>query len=50
MLDNRRIRVDWDQGFEEGRQYGRGNTGAQKRDELNYKDDPDRPMGNNSLI
>jgi nuclear cap-binding protein subunit 2 len=45
MLDSRRIRVDWDLGFEEGRQYGRGYSGAQRRDELNNKDDPDRPIG-----
>jgi nuclear cap-binding protein subunit 2 len=43
MLDCRLIRVDWDTGFEEGRQFGRGWTGAQKRDELSSKFDPDRP-------
>lgn len=42
-IDCRTIRVDWDIGFEEGRQYGRGLTGGQKRDEFNNKDDPDRP-------
>ena len=32
-LDSRVIRVDLDAGFEEGRQYGRGRTGGQVRDE-----------------
>ncbi len=45
-LDNRQIRVDWDMGFVEGRQYGRGFSGAQKRDELADIDDPDRPRDN----
>lgn len=43
LLDNRQIRVDWDTGFEEGRQYGRGISGSQKRDELTNKYDPERP-------
>lgn len=29
MLDERPIRVDFDWGFKEGRQYGRGRTGGQ---------------------
>jgi len=33
-LDDRVIRCDWDAGFEEGRQYGRGKTGGQVRDEF----------------
>jgi len=33
-LDDRVIRTDWDAGFEEGRQYGRGKTGGQVRDEF----------------
>ena len=45
MLDCRIIRIDLDTGFEEGRQYGRGWSGAQKRDELTSKFDPDRPRG-----
>jgi nuclear cap-binding protein subunit 2 len=50
MLDMRIIRVDLDTGFEEGRQYGRGYSGAQKRDEVNSKQDPDRPnLYNKSL-
>lgn len=32
-LDDRQIRTDWDTGFEEGRQYGRGKSGGQVRDE-----------------
>lgn len=28
-LDDRIIRTDWDVGFREGRQYGRGKTGGQ---------------------
>ncbi len=49
-MDNRIIRVDWDPGFIEGRQYGRGYTGGQKRDELSDKFDPDRPKGIFDLI
>lgn len=48
-LDNRIIRVDWDVGFEEGRQYGRGFTGGQKRDEFMKNYDPDRPRNNYSV-
>ncbi|CAD6243565.1 unnamed protein product [Miscanthus lutarioriparius] len=33
MLDDRPIRVDFDWGFEEGRQWGRGRSGGQVRDE-----------------
>jgi hypothetical protein len=29
MLDDRPIRVDFDWGFEEGRQWGRGRSGGQ---------------------
>nr|ACG26239.1 hypothetical protein [Zea mays] len=29
MLDDRPIRVDFDRGFEEGRQWGRGRSGVQ---------------------
>lgn len=32
-LDNRIIRADWDVGFVEGRQFGRGRTGGQVRDD-----------------
>ncbi|EDW13744.1 nuclear cap-binding protein subunit 2 [Drosophila mojavensis] len=42
-LDDRLIRVDWDAGFVEGRQYGRGKTGGQVRDE--YRTDYDAGRG-----
>lgn len=42
-LDNRVIRVDWDIGFSEGRQFGRGKHGFQWRDFYRQKDDPERP-------
>ena len=32
-LDDQMIRCDWDAGFKEGRQYGRGKSGGQVRDE-----------------
>ena len=41
-LDNRIIRCDWDAGFIEGRQYGRGKSGGQIRDEYRENFDPDR--------
>ncbi|XP_035215175.1 nuclear cap-binding protein subunit 2-like [Stegodyphus dumicola] len=42
-LDDRIIRTDWDAGFVEGRQYGRGRTGGQVRDE--YRTDYDVGRG-----
>lgn len=42
-LDDRLIRVDWDAGFIEGRQYGRGKSGGQVRDE--YRTDYDAGRG-----
>ncbi|KAG6488018.1 hypothetical protein ZIOFF_056776 [Zingiber officinale] len=41
MLDDRLIRVDFDWGFEEGRQWGRGRSGGQVRDEYRTDYDPD---------
>ncbi len=41
--DDRVIRVDWDEGFTEGRQFGRGETGGQRRDE--YRPDYDQGRG-----
>ena len=35
-LDDRIIRADWDVGFVEGRQFGRGKSGGQVRDEYRY--------------
>lgn len=42
-LDDRIIRTDWDAGFVEGRQYGRGKSGGQVRDE--YRMDYDSGRG-----
>lgn len=42
-LDDRIVRTDWDAGFVEGRQYGRGKTGGQVRDE--YRTDYDSGRG-----
>ncbi|OAA37119.1 nuclear cap binding protein subunit 2 [Beauveria brongniartii RCEF 3172] len=42
-LDERVIRTDLDPGFEEGRQYGRGRSGGQVRDE--YREDFDEGRG-----
>lgn len=42
-LDDRIIRTDWDAGFVEGRQYGRGKSGGQVRDE--YRNDFDSGRG-----
>ncbi|EGC33778.1 hypothetical protein DICPUDRAFT_154090 [Dictyostelium purpureum] len=41
-LDERLIRCDWDYGFREGRQYGRGLSGGQVRDEYRTDYDPGR--------
>lgn len=41
-LDERAIRVDWDPGFKEGRQYGRGKGGGQVRDDHRETYDPGR--------
>ena len=42
-LDDRIIRTDWDAGFVEGRQFGRGKSGGQVRDE--YRTDFDSGRG-----
>ncbi|KAH0495705.1 hypothetical protein TgHK011_009239 [Trichoderma gracile] len=42
-LDERIIRTDLDPGFEEGRQFGRGKSGGQVRDE--YREDYDEGRG-----
>ncbi|XP_072897458.1 nuclear cap-binding protein subunit 2 isoform X3 [Hemitrygon akajei] len=42
-LDDRIIRTDWDTGFREGRQFGRGKSGGQVRDE--YRTDFDAGRG-----
>ena len=41
-LDERIIRTDLDEGFSEGRQYGRGKSGGQVRDEYREEYDPGR--------
>lgn len=41
-LDERIIRADLDEGFSEGRQYGRGKSGGQVRDEYREGYDPGR--------
>jgi len=41
-LDDRIIRTDWDAGFIDGRQYGRGRSGGQVRDEYRNDYDPGR--------
>ncbi|KAJ3615828.1 hypothetical protein Zmor_012264 [Zophobas morio] len=41
-LDDRIIRCDWDAGFIEGRQFGRGKSGGQVRDEHRQDYDPGR--------
>uniref|UniRef100_A0A7N5KLQ3 Nuclear cap-binding protein subunit 2 n=1 Tax=Ailuropoda melanoleuca TaxID=9646 RepID=A0A7N5KLQ3_AILME len=41
-LDDRVIRTDWDAGFREGRQYGRGKSGGQVRDEYRKEYDEGR--------
>ena len=48
ILDGKEIRVDMDLGFEEGRQFGRGMFGCQKRDEIRRSYDPDRPWKKNN--
>ncbi|XP_075253612.1 nuclear cap-binding protein subunit 2-like [Convolutriloba macropyga] len=41
-LDDRIIRTDWDAGFKEGRQFGRGRSGGQVRDEVRVNFDVGR--------
>ncbi|RDD40905.1 Nuclear cap-binding protein subunit 2 [Trichoplax sp. H2] len=41
-IDDRIIRTDWDAGFIEGRQYGRGRSGGQVRDECRQDFDANR--------
>ncbi len=36
-LDDRIIRTDWDAGFKEGRQYGRGKSGGQVSDKAQHE-------------
>jgi nuclear cap-binding protein subunit 2 len=50
VLDDRGIRVDWDAGFVEGRQFGRGQTGDQWRDDLRDDFDPARGGQGRALL
>ena len=43
IIDNNQVRADLDRGFDEGRQYGRGHSGGQVRDEAARRRDPSRP-------
>lgn len=47
-LDDRVIRTDWDVGFQEGRQFGRGRRGGQVRDE--FRKDFDGGRGGFGLL
>jgi nuclear cap-binding protein subunit 2 len=44
-LDNRVIRCEMDGGFQEGRQFGRGASGGQVRDDRRSRDDYDAGRG-----
>ncbi|KAF1561854.1 UNVERIFIED_CONTAM: Nuclear cap-binding protein subunit 2, partial [Eudyptes robustus] len=48
-LDDRVIRTDWDAGFIEGRQYGRGKHGGQVRDEFRKDYDAGRGGWNKTI-
>ncbi|CAD5226299.1 unnamed protein product [Bursaphelenchus okinawaensis] len=48
-LDDRVIRCDWDAGFVEGRQYGRGKHGGQVRDEFRKDFDAGRGGWNKTI-
>ena len=37
------IRVDWDTGYKEGREKGRGTGGQQRREDFRTKEDAERP-------
>ncbi|KAF2104199.1 small subunit of nuclear cap-binding protein complex [Rhizodiscina lignyota] len=49
-LDERIIRTDLDEGFAEGRQYGRGKSGGQVRDEYRQEFDPGRGGYGRALV
>lgn len=48
-LDDRVIRCDWDAGFREGRQFGRGKHGGQVRDEYRQNFDSGRGGWNKTI-
>lgn len=43
-LDDRHLRIDWDVGFAEGRQFGRGKSGGQARETHHPLVDDDRGL------
>ena len=43
ILDGKEIRVDIDIGYEKDREFGRGRSGCQRRDEMRRSYDPERP-------
>mmetsp|Transcript_12131 Transcript_12131/g.26938 ORF Transcript_12131/g.26938 Transcript_12131/m.26938 type:complete len:250 (-) Transcript_12131:57-806(-) len=49
-FDERMIRVDWDAGIVEGRQFGRGESGDQWRDDFRDDDDPARGGQGRNLL
>lgn len=49
-LDGRVIRVDWDIGYSEGREFGRGSGGYQVRDTYRKEVDPERPNVQNKQM
>mmetsp|Transcript_12744 Transcript_12744/g.14634 ORF Transcript_12744/g.14634 Transcript_12744/m.14634 type:complete len:234 (+) Transcript_12744:31-732(+) len=46
QIDERQIRIDWDIGFSEERQFGRGKSGGQIRDDHRTYEDPGRVLSN----
>mmetsp|Transcript_17166 Transcript_17166/g.16388 ORF Transcript_17166/g.16388 Transcript_17166/m.16388 type:complete len:87 (+) Transcript_17166:203-463(+) len=45
VIDNMQVRIDWDAGFVQGRQFGRGKWGGQIRDEVKKNfNDQNRPI------
>ena len=49
-LDDRILRADWDAGIEDGRQFGRGQTGDQWRDDFREDFDPARGGQGRALL
>ncbi len=49
-MDDRIVRIDWDAGMEEGRQFGRGQTGDQWRDDFREDYDPARGGQGRALL
>jgi len=49
-FDDRVVRVDWDAGYNEGRQFGRGESGDQWRDDFRADNDPARGGEGRNLL